>query len=195
MNNAGFGTLGRFWEAPLATQEKMHHLHVMAVVRLTHAALCNMVPRDFGGIINVASVAAFVRNAGATSYSATKTWMTAFTEGLYLELNGIRSNVAVQALCPGFTYSEFHATMGAARERFAAPKWWMTAEQIVEASLAGLEQRKLFLIPGWRYRLLTLFLTSVPTSIRLMVERASSRARAVRTMLPAKESKELDSGG
>src|SRR5205085_1893673 len=99
---AGFGTKGRFWEAELDGQDRMHRLHVLATMRLTHAALRNMVPRDFGGIINVASVAAFVRSSGSTSYSATKSWMTAFTEGLYLELRSSGSNVAVQALCPGF---------------------------------------------------------------------------------------------
>jgi uncharacterized protein len=194
INNAGFGTLGRFWEAPLETQEKMHHLHVLATVRLTHAALRNMVPRDLGGIINVASVSAFVRNAGTVSYAATKSWMTAFTEGLYLELRGIRSNVTVQALCPGFTYSEFHAAMGVAREHLSGASMWMSAGQVVEASLQGLAKRKLFVIPGWRYRLIVTFLNSIPTPLRLAVESASSRARAARTLLPPEESEQLKSG-
>lgn len=192
VNNAGFGTVGRFWEAPLETQEAMHKLHVMAAVRLTHAALRNMVPRDFGAIINVASVSAFLRNAGSVSYSATKTWMTAFSEGLYLELRGMHSNVTVQALCPGFTYSEFHSTLGVARDRLAGPAFWMTAEQVVDASLDGLRKRKLFVIPGWRYRLLTTFFTKVPTALRLIVESAFSRARAVRVQLPSEESKRLE---
>jgi short-subunit dehydrogenase len=177
VNNAGFGTKGRFWEAPLDTQEKMHRLHVMATVRLTHAALRNLVPRDTGGIINVASVSAFVRSPGATSYSATKTWMTAFTEGLYLELRGLGSNVTVQALCPGFTYSEFHDVLGVDRYRRASRSLWMTAEQVVDASLDGLRRRKLFVIPGWRYRLLTAFFSKIPTSLRLAIESAAGRAR------------------
>ncbi|MGA8027564.1 MAG: SDR family NAD(P)-dependent oxidoreductase, partial [Bryobacteraceae bacterium] len=86
VNNAGFGTKGRFWESPLEPQERMHRLHVLATLRLTHAALRNLVPRDIGGIINVASVSAFVRSPGSTGYAATKSWMTAFTEGLYIEL-------------------------------------------------------------------------------------------------------------
>jgi uncharacterized protein len=63
VNNAGFGTLGRFWEAPLETQESMHRLHVMSTVRLTHAALRNMVPRDSAALNNVATDAAILRNA------------------------------------------------------------------------------------------------------------------------------------
>jgi len=97
----------------------MHRLHVMATVRLTHAALRNMVARDLGGIINVASVSAFVRSPGSVSYGATKSWMTVFTEGLYLELKSVQSNIIVQALCPGFTYSEFHDTMAVDRSRLA----------------------------------------------------------------------------
>ncbi len=177
INNAGFGSKGRFWESPLQIQEDMHRLHVMATVRLTHAALRNLVPRDAGGIINVASVSAFVRNAGSVSYGATKSWMTSFTEGLYLELKGSRSNVTVQALCPGFTYSEFHDKMSVNRQRLAGSPFWLSAEEVVDASLDGLQRRKLFVIPGWRYRLLTTFLTKIPTGLRLVVESVATRRR------------------
>ena len=177
INNAGFGSKGRFWESPLEVQESMHRLHVMATVRLTHAALRNMVPRNVGGIINVASVSAFVRNAGTVSYGATKSWMTSFTEGLYLELKGIGSDVVVQALCPGFTYSEFHDHMSVDRKRLAGSGLWMTAEEVVEASLEGMHKRKLFVIPGWRYRFITTFLTKIPTALRLRVEELATRRR------------------
>lgn len=177
INNAGFGTKRRFWEASLESQEQMHKLHVMAPVRLTHAALRNMVPRDFGGIINVASVSAFVRSPGTVSYSATKSWMTAFTEGLYIELHGIHSNIVVQALCPGFTYSEFHDAMGVTRYRLAGPSFWMTSEEVVDASIDGLRRKKLFVIPGWRYRILASIFSKLPLRMRLAVEAAGGRAR------------------
>ena len=181
INNAGFGTKGRFWEASLEAQEEMHRLHVMATLRLTHAALRGMVQRDFGGIINVASVAAFVRSTGSTSYSATKSWMTAFTEGLYLELKGVRSNVVVQALCPGFTYSEFHQVVGISREQMmSSSAFWMTAESVVDASLNGLNRRKLFVVPGWRYQWLTGFVTKLPTRWRLAFESMGAQFRQQR---------------
>lgn len=170
INNAGFGTKGRFWQASLEGQDQMHKLHVMATMQLTHAALNNMVPRDFGGIVNVASVAAFVRSAGSVSYCATKSWMTVFTEGLYLELRGLRSNVTVQALCPGFTYSEFHDTAGMDRSGLAPSAFWMTADEIVDASLNGLRRRKLFVVPGWRYRVLTAIVSKLPSSARVAFE-------------------------
>jgi len=107
VNNAGFGVVGRFWEASLAEQERMHALHVMTTLRLTHAALRNMVARDMGSVINVASVAAFVSRAGSVSYGATKAWMVAFSEGVALDLQAAGSRVTIQALCPGFTYWSF----------------------------------------------------------------------------------------
>jgi short-subunit dehydrogenase len=181
INNAGFGTKGRFWEAKLETQEEMHRLHIMATLRLSHAALRNMVPRDFGGIINVASVAAFVRASGSIGYSATKSWMTSFTEGLHLELRSVRSNVVVQALCPGFTYSEFHDALGVSREQMMrSSAFWMTADAVVDASLQGLAKRKLFVVPGWRYQLLTGIITKLPYRARIAVEGLSGQFRQQR---------------
>jgi uncharacterized protein len=194
INNAGFGSKGRFWESPLQVQEEMHKLHVMAPVRLTHAALRNMVARDVGAIINVASVSAFVRNAGSVSYGATKSWMTSFTEGLYLELQGKPSNVVVQALCPGFTYSEFHDRMAVDRKRLAGSPFWMSAEEVVNASLEGLHRRKLFVIPGWRYRLIVAFLTKIPTAMRLLVESIATRRRQQAMGIQAPARKQVAGG-
>jgi short-subunit dehydrogenase len=124
-----------------------------------------MVPADRGALINVASVAGFLTSPGGTSYSATKHWMNAFTEGLYLDLRTRGSRVRVQSLCPGFTYSEFHDVMGISRG--SIPKaWWTTAEFVVEESLRGLESGRLFVVPGWRYRLLVALATVVPSSLR-----------------------------
>lgn len=193
INNAGFGTKGRFWEAGLELQERMHKLHVLATLRLTHAALRNMVPRNLGGVINVASVAAFVRSSGSIGYSATKSWMTTFTEGLYLELRSVQSNVTVQALCPGFTYSEFHEAVGLKREQMmSSSAFWMTAEAVVKASLDGLRRRKLFVVPGWRYRLLTAFITKLPTRVRLGFESMSEQFRQQRMSLPAGSTRQIN---
>ncbi|MDQ2775142.1 MAG: SDR family oxidoreductase [Acidobacteriota bacterium] len=183
INNAGFGSKGRFWEIPFKIHADMNKLHVTAVTRLTHAALRNMVGRDFGSIINVASVAAFLRSPGSASYCASKTWMTALTETVYLELKGMGSNVGIQSLCPGFTYSEFHDKMGVERQRLAPRSFWLSADEIVDASLYGLKRGKLFVIPNWRYRTLTSIASKLPTSIRLFLEGAGGRVQ--RRMLSA----------
>jgi short-subunit dehydrogenase len=95
-------------------------------------------------------------------------------------LKNARSDVTVQALCPGFTYSEFHDTMAVSRSRLAGPQFWMSAEDVVDASLDGLRRRKLFVIPGWRYRLLTMLLTKLPTAARLKMESAAGRVKLAR---------------
>lgn len=176
VNNAGFGTKGRFWEAEIDGQRSMHALHVNATVELTHAAMANLVARGKGAVINVASVAAFSRSQSNVSYCATKSWMVAFTEGLALELRGVGSAVRVQALCPGFTYSEFHDTMGVSRDRI--PKaLWMSAEFVVDESLRGLEKNKVIVIPGWKYRMFVAVFRRLPHGVQMMLQQRSPHTR------------------
>jgi hypothetical protein len=164
VNNAGFGSMGRFYEAPIESQDAMHRVHVLATMRLTHAALRNLTARNQGAIINVASVAAYVPRPGSTSYYATKAWINCFTEGVYLELKTAGSRVRVQSLCPGFTYTEFHDVLGVERN-FISSAWWMPAEDVVKASLEGLEKGRLFVVPGWRYKLLVSLLRMMPRGV------------------------------
>ena len=151
VNNAGFGSLGRFFDIPVEGQDRMHRLHVLAVMRLMHSALPGMIERGQGTIINVSSVAGFLQTAGNVSYCATKTWVNSFTEGIWLELRAAKSPVRIQALCPGYTRSEFHDTLGMDRSRIPA-RLWMSAEAVVGESLRALERDQLFVIPGWKYR-------------------------------------------
>jgi len=174
VNNAGFGSRGLFWESDLEVQERMHRLHVMATVRLCHAALRIMVANNAGGIINVASVSAFVQRSGSVSYGATKGWMTKFTEGLYLELKGIGSAVKVQALCPGFTYTDFHETLGLERQSVAPPSLWLRPEFVVDESLKALPHAKLIVVPGWKYQVLVAVISKLPMPLRLAFEAAGS---------------------
>jgi short-subunit dehydrogenase len=164
VNNAGFGVVGRFHQASLDDLVRMHKLHVIAILRLTHAAIRRMIPANEGAVINVSSVAGFTASPGGVGYSATKHWINTFSEGLYMDLKTRRSAVRVQALCPGFTLSEFHDVMPMDRSRI--PKtWWTTADEVVDASLEGLERAKLFVVPGWRYRLLVAGLGLLPRSL------------------------------
>jgi len=161
LNNAGFGGRGRFYESPLEDVDAMHRLHVMATLRLTHAALSKMTARGKGTVVNVSSVAAFVARPGTVSYHATKAWMNAFTEGLYLELKQARSPVRVQALCPGYTLTEFHDVIGVDRKSVAA-SLWTPVDKVVEASLEGLKRNLLFVVPGWRYKFIVALLRALP---------------------------------
>lgn len=187
VNNAGFGTRGLFFEAAAEGQDRMHRLHVLATVRLCRAALPGMVARGKGNLVNVSSVAAFAQNPGSASYCATKAWMNSFTEGLYLELAAAGSPVRAQALCPGFTLTEFHDRSGIGRNH-AGASWWLSAQDVVDASLRGLARRKLFVVPGWRYKMYVFLVKALPVfvvrSLALRFQgrfrRGSARAEAGR---------------
>ncbi len=164
VNNAGFGVHGAFHETPIESQDRMHRLHVIAIERLTHAALTRMIGRRKGNIINVSSVAGFFAHPLNVSYCATKAWINSFTEGLYIELKAIHSPVRIQALCPGFTYSEFHDSAG--MDRSVIPRsLWMSAEDVVDASLRSLKRNELFVVPGWRYRLFVRLYPCIPRAL------------------------------
>lgn len=175
VNNAGFGTRGPFQQSDPEREDAMHRLHVLATERLTRAALPGMIERGAGGIINVASVAGFVPAPGNASYCATKAWMIRFTEGLYLDLRTTHSPVTVQALCPGFTYTEFHDVLGADRTKLMGPGWWLTADFVVAESIRGLKARRLFVIPGLRYKLVVGAVKLLPKSL---IYAASARTRS-----------------
>jgi uncharacterized protein len=173
VNNAGFGTSGYFYGTDAASQDQMHRLHVLATLGLTRAALPGMIARQRGAIINVSSVAGFWQAPGSVSYCATKAWMNSFTKGLALELRSIGSPVQAQALCPGFTVSEFQDKAGI-KSRVLSENWWLTAEQVVLESLRGLDQNQLFVIPGWRYRLVVGFMKHFPAAL---IDAAALRQR------------------
>jgi short-subunit dehydrogenase len=166
VNNAGFGSLGYFFDSDPHAQDQMHRLHVLATMRLSQAALANLVPRGEAGtgIINVSSVAAFAASPQSVSYGATKTWMNRFTEGVAMELEVKSSPVTVQALCPGFTLTEFHDVVRMDRSRIPA-SLWMTPDFVVNESLRGFDRRTLFVVPGWRYKLIVWMLRLVPATL------------------------------
>ena len=170
VNNAGFGNRGLFWETDFAAIDKMHRLHITASLKLIHAALGVMVKQNRGVLINVASVASFAQRGGNAGYGASKSWLATFSEGLYLDLKKAKSAVSVQALCPGYTYSAFHDLLGEDRNRLASPSLWLTADAVVDCSLAALPSRKLFVIPGWRYQLLIAIVSKLPWWLKLRLE-------------------------
>ena len=156
---------------------EMHQLHVLATVRLTRAVLPAMVARNHGGIINVASVASFGRSVGNVSYCATKAWMAAFSEGLHLEMKKSAPGVAIQALCPGFTYSEFHDVMGSDRNK-VAKSLWLQASDVVRESLESLKPGHLYVVPNWRYRWFVRVYSVLPAKWRLALAARSPHKRA-----------------
>lgn len=159
VNNAGFGTQGLFEDADMASQDQMHQVHILATLHLTHAALRNFKTQQNGttkrGIINVSSVAAFQQAPFNVTYCASKTWINSFTTGLATELAAKPSadspRIQLQALCPGYTHSEFHDLLG--MDRRTIPKFlWCAADFVVSESLRGFDRGQLIVVPGWQYR-------------------------------------------
>jgi short-subunit dehydrogenase len=154
VNNAGVGGAGFFVEEPPGAQQAMIALHVAATTRLCRAALPGMTQRGMGGIINVASLAAFVSLPGSVLYCATKAYIVSLSRTLALETRG--SGVRVQALCPGFIHTEFHDSLD--RRRFDPDRipafLWSTPEDVVASSLDALERGKAICVPGAQYRLI-----------------------------------------
>jgi short-subunit dehydrogenase len=162
INNAGFGSSRRFHEADLKGQEAMVRVHILATMALTYAAIPNMIRRGSGAIINVSSLAGFAPLPGNATYSGTKAFLSAFSEALSLEL--ARTGVKVQALCPGFTKTEFHSRLGldTASLRSRGLIRWMTAEEVATASLDCLAKGRVICIPGWGNKALFHLLRFVP---------------------------------
>lgn len=164
VNNAGFGTMGALATAPAAGQTAMVRVHCEAPVRLTQAVLPGMLARDAGLVVHVASVAAFMTAPGNATYSATKAFLVMLATGMSTELAG--TGVRVQALCPGFTRTEFHERARMAVGEIPRPLW-MSAERVVDASLAAADRGgPVVVVPGAGYRAVVAGVRHVP--LRLM---------------------------
>ncbi|MDH5235346.1 MAG: SDR family oxidoreductase [Gemmatimonadota bacterium] len=176
VNNAGFGTKGKLANRPVSEQATMLELHVMAPFLLTRAVLPGMIARRAGRIITVASVASFTTSMGNVNYCATKAYQRVFMESLALELEG--TGVHAQALCPGFTHTEFHERMQIDKTK-GIPTWaWLDAERVVRASLdAAFGDGPVVLIPGKRYKLMVTALKYLPDFLKHAFQRRYAKSR------------------
>ncbi|MDT4938378.1 MAG: uncharacterized protein QOG80_2049 [Pseudonocardiales bacterium] len=171
VNHAGFGMYRRFGDADLADEERQLDLNVRAVLRLTHAAVRTMVARRSGQIINVSSVAGFVPRGGNATYSASKAYVTMFSEALSVQLAG--SGVTVTAVCPGFTHTEFHERAHADMSH-VPDRMWLDAKVVVAEGLADADKGKPISVPSRQYKTLVTAVRTLPRPIlrRIMARRA-----------------------
>jgi uncharacterized protein len=161
VNNAGFGTSGEFWTADFGLLQSQLDVNVTAVMQLTHAALPSMLEAGEGTVINVASVAGLLPGRGST-YSASKAWVIAFSEGLANGLGG--TGVSVHALCPGFIHTEFHERAGI--DMAGTPSFlWLEVDDVVRETMAEVAKDKVVIVPGLQYKALTTGGRMVPRNL------------------------------
>jgi hypothetical protein len=142
VNNAGFAIKQPFVGGAIEAEQNLLDVLVIAVMRITHAAMPGMIARDRGGVINVSSIAGWMSSG---TYSSAKAWVTSFSEALATRHKD--SNVHVMALCPGYTRTEFHAR--ANMETETIPNWmWLDVDAVVAKSLKDFEKGKPISVPG-----------------------------------------------
>ena len=124
----------------------MLRVHCEAVLRITRAALDPMIARGQGGVINVASVAAFFSRG---TYSASKAWVVTFSDSVRQQVSG--SGVHVMALCPGWVRTEFHERSGMDTSGIP-PFMWLSAERLVTEALRDFQRKAPISVPGAAYK-------------------------------------------
>ncbi len=167
INNAGYGVPGRFDSQPWSAHADFIQVLMAAPVELCHRFLPSMQARGYGRIINVASLAGYMPgSASQTLYSAAKAFFIKFSQSLALENQHL--GIHVCALCPGFTYSEFHDVTGTRPQVAKMPKWmWMTAEEVVDQGLDAVEHGRIVYVNGRVNRLIKFIAKHLPDGIAL----------------------------
>ena len=159
VNNAGFGLKKPLLDNDLETEQAMLDVLVVAVMRLTHAALGAMVERGAGAVINVSSVAGYLPRG---TYGAAKAYVTALSEWADITYGGPSGGaVQVMALCPGFVKTEFHERMDVGRD--AVPSFlWLDVDDLVDGALKDLDAGKRRSVPSKRYKALSTLARHTP---------------------------------
>ncbi len=154
--------------------QRLCELNVVALLRLTHAALGAMEPRRAGAILNVASLAAYQPNPISATYGATKAFVHSFTHAVREEARG--TGVTVMLVCPGYTHTEFHDRAGLGETDI--PEFvWQTPDEVVAAALRDLDRGRAVSIPGFLNQAAAAMSSAAPAGItrrvaRLVIERS-----------------------
>ncbi|MGH8775238.1 MAG: SDR family NAD(P)-dependent oxidoreductase [Jiangellaceae bacterium] len=171
VNNAGFALRMPFLATDIEDEIRMHDVLVVAVLRLTHAALPGMIERGHGAVVNVSSVSGWLPRG---TYSAAKAWVTMFTEGLAASLAG--SGVRAMVLAAGFVRTEFHDRARINMSRL--PSFlWLDADDLVAAALHDLRRGKVVSVPGRLYKIAAWLLPRMPRRLAVGVGRQHPASR------------------
>ena len=180
VNNAGYGLPGTLFNTDWQDQADFLRVLYTLPVELTHRLLPGMAARNFGRIINVASLAGYMPGtAGHSLYASVKSALIKFSEAVNAEAAIHGHNIHCTALCPGFTWSEFHDVNGTREETNKMPKWmWMEAEPVVQAGIKAINAGKPVIVPGVANKILSGLSRKLPEGVvRKMVAGQSGRYR------------------
>lgn len=181
VNNAGYGLPGTFFSTRWEDQSAFLQVLYTAPVELTHRLLPGMAARGFGRIINVASLAGYTAgSAGHTLYASVKSGLIKFSESIEAECQALgHTDIHCTALCPGFTWSEFHDVNGTRETTNKMPKWmWMEAAPVVKAGIDAVNRGQPVVVPGGVNKFLAILTRILPEPWgRAMVRAQSSRYR------------------
>jgi short-subunit dehydrogenase len=170
VNNAGFGTSGAFAELPVDEEEREIRVNVIALVRLSRAALPGMIERGHGAVMNVSSMASLQPVPRNATYGATKAFVTSFTESLHEELRG--SGVTATAVLPGFTRTEFQQRAGL-REGGAASGMpgfvWQSAGDCAREAIAATAKGRAVHVTGALNRVVAAASAPLPRAVKRRV--------------------------
>jgi short-subunit dehydrogenase len=145
VNNAGFGTYGRLATLDRDGEEREIRVNVVALVRLTHAAVGAMLARDRGAVLNVSSVAGLQATPGNATYGATKAFVASFSEAVHEELAG--TGVSLTVVLPGYTRTEFQDRAGISGRKI--PDFaWQSAEDCAAEALAATRAGRAWVVTG-----------------------------------------------
>src|SRR3989442_14903285 len=145
INNAGLGALGPTSKVTADALENLIKINILALTRLTHAALPGFLRRNFGTIINIASMIAVMPTPSGAGYSGSKAYVLNFTRSLQMEL--AKTSIIVQAVLPGPVRTEFFEASGLTAAPFPS-ELFMSADQLVDTSLQALAQGELVCFPS-----------------------------------------------
>jgi short-subunit dehydrogenase len=148
VNNAGYGLPGAYVDTSWEQQQAFLQVMTVAPAELAHKVLPGMLERRFGRIVNVASLAGIAPGSAAhTLYGAVKSLLIKFSQSLHMETRG--KGVHVSALCPGFTWSEFHDVNGTRERANSLPAWlWLGADEVAQIGYEAAEANRPVSVPG-----------------------------------------------
>jgi short-subunit dehydrogenase len=175
VNNAGYGVPGTYAKTEWRAQRDFIQVLMTAPCELTHRLLPGMLARGRGYVVNIASVAGLVPgSASHTLYGASKSFMIQFSRSLHHEHEG--TGIHVTAVCPGFTYSEFHDVTGARDRVSKLPSWmWMTSEAVAEQGYSAAMRNVPVYVNGRHNRCLVFLAKHLPDFVTYRIARAASR--------------------